>query len=101
MRDKLRIYENSEITVKAVYKKYATTNRNKNLLFKFIIKDNEQITDHVWIRLQDIINNFNYHETKIDVEITGKISTYMKYDKNGNKVMDYCFKNVKIKKIQK
>ena len=29
MRDKLRIYENSEITVKAVYKKYATTNRNE------------------------------------------------------------------------
>ena len=53
MREKLRVYENKEITILATYKTYAITNHRRNNLFINITDmNNNELTDHCWIKLK-------------------------------------------------
>ena len=93
MREKLRVYENKEVTILATYKKYAITNHRRNNLFINVTDiDNNELTSHCWIKLkksqEKILQNKHIYTLK------GTINTYYKKDKDGNKVKDYCICNV-------
>ena len=93
MRDKLRVYENEEITILATYKKYAITNHRRNNLFVNVTDtDNNELTDHCWIKLKK--SQEKLLQTKHTYTLVGTISTYYKKDKDSNKVMDYCLCDV-------
>ena len=93
MREKLRVYENKEITILATYKKYAITNHRRNNLFVNITDiNNNELTDHCWIKLkksqEKILQTIHTYALKVT------INTYYKKDKDGNKVKDYCICDV-------
>lgn len=53
MRDKLRVYENEEITILATYKKYAITNHRRNNLFINVTDvEGNELSNHCWIKLK-------------------------------------------------
>ena len=89
MREKLRVYENKKITILATYKKYAITNHRRNNLFVNITDmNNNELTNHCWIKLKK--SQEKILQTRHTYTLKGTISTYYKKDKNGNKVKDYC-----------
>ena len=93
MREKLRVYENKEITILATYKKYAITNHRRNNLFINITDmNNNELTDHCWIKLKK--SQEKILQTKHIYTLKGTINTYYKKDKDGSKVKDYCICNV-------
>ena len=93
MREKLRVYENKEITILATYKKYAITNHRRNNLFVNITDmNNNELTDHCWIKLRK--SQEKLLQTRHTYALKGTINTYYKKDKDGNKVMDYCLCDV-------
>ena len=93
MREKLRVYENKEITILATYKKYAITNHRRNNLFINITDmNNNELTDHCWVRLKK--SQEKILQTKHIYTLKGTINTYYKKDKDSNKVKDYCICNI-------
>ena len=55
MRDKLRVYENEEITILATYKKYAITNHRRNNLFINVTDvEGNELSNHCWIKLKRV-----------------------------------------------
>ena len=93
MREKLRVYENKEIIILATYKKYAITNHRRNNLFVNITDmNNNELTDHCWIKLKK--SQEKLLQTRHTYALKGTINTYYKKDKDGNKVMDYCLCDV-------
>ena len=93
MREKLRVYENKEITILATYKKYAITNHRSNNLFVNITDmNNNELTDHCWIKLKK--SQEKILQTKHIYTLKGTISTYYKKGKDGSKEMDYCLCNI-------
>ena len=93
MRDKLRVYENEEITILATYKKYAITNHRRNNLF-INITDTEgnELSSHCWIKLKK--SQERILESKHTYRLKGTITTYYKRGKDGGKEMDYCICDV-------
>ena len=101
MREKLREFHNTYIEVEAEYMHLATTGGKANLLFRHVIHEGEEITDHIWIKMQDIRNLKKIKEVKLKkhgiYKIRGKVYLYKKFSKEANKmVYDYCFKSVRI-----
>ena len=93
MREKLRVYENKEITILATYKKYAITNHRRNNLFVNITDmNNNELTDHCWIKLRK--SHEKLLQTRHTYALKGTINTYYKKDKDCNKVIDYCICDV-------
>lgn len=93
MREKLRVYENKEITILATYKKYAITNHRRNNLFVNITDmNNNELTEHCWIKLKK--SQEKILQTKHIYTLKGTISTYYKRGKDGCKEMDYCLCNI-------
>ena len=93
MREKLRVYENKEITILATYKKYAITNHRRNNLFVNITDmNNNELTDHCWIKLKK--SQEKILQTKHIYTLKGTINTYYKRGKDGRKEMDYCICNI-------
>ena len=93
MREKLRVYENKEITILATYKKYAITNHRRNNLFVNITDmNNNELTNHCWIKLKR--SQEKLLQTRHTYALKGTINTYYNKDKDGNKVMDYCLCDV-------
>lgn len=89
MREKLRVYENKEITILATYKKYAITNHRRNNLFVNVTDtNNNELTSHCWVKLKK--SQEKLLQTRHTYALKGTINTYYKKDKDGNKVMDYC-----------
>ena len=93
MRDKLKVYENEEITILATYKKYAITNHRRNNLFINVadIEGNE-LSEHMWIKLPT--SKSKRLESKHTYSLKGTITTYYKRGKDGGKEMDYCIQNI-------
>ena len=101
MREKLKEFHNQYIEVTAEYMRLATTNGRCNLLFRCVMHEGEEITNHIWIKMQDVRNVKKINETKLKkhgiYKIRGKIYTYRKYSRESNKmVYDFCFKSVRI-----
>ena len=93
MREKLRVYENKEVTILATYKKYAITNHRRNNLFVNITDmNNNELTEHCWIKLKK--SQEKILESKHTYSLKGTITTYYKRGKDGSKVMDYCLCNI-------
>ena len=93
MREKLRVYENKEITILATYKKYAITNHRRNNLFINITDmNNNELTEHCWVKLKK--SQEKLLQTRHTYALMGTINTYYKKDKDGNKVMDDCLCDV-------
>ena len=93
MREKLRVYENKEITILATYKKYAITNHRRNNLFVNVTDtDNNELTDHCWIKLKK--SQEKLLQTRHTYTLKGTINTYYKKGKDGSKEMDYCLCNI-------
>ena len=89
MREKLRVYENKEVTILATYKKYAITNHRRNNLFVNITDtDNNELTEHCWIKLKR--SQEKLLQTRHTYALKGTINTYYKRGKDGSKEMDYC-----------
>ena len=65
MRTELGIYHNQYIEVTAEYMRVATTGGKVNILFRNVIHEGEEITDHVWIKMQDVRNSKQINETKL------------------------------------
>ena len=93
MREKLKVYENEKITILATYKKYAITNHRRNNLFVNITDmNNNELTEHCWIKLKK--SQEKLLQTRHTYALKGTINTYYKKDKDGNKEMDYCLCDV-------
>ena len=93
MREKLRVYENKEVAILATYKKYAITNHRRNNLFVNITDtDNNELTNHCWIKLKK--SQEKILQTRHTYALKGTINTYYKKDKDGNKEKDYCICNI-------
>ena len=93
MREKLRVYENQEITILATYKKYAITNHRRNNLFVNITDmNNNELTEHCWIKLKK--SQEKLLQTRHTYALKGTINTYYKKGKDGSKEMDYCLCNI-------
>ena len=93
MRDKLRVYENEEITILATYKKYAITNHKRNNLFVNVADtDNNKLSEHMWIKLKK--SQERILKSKHTYSLKGTITTYYKRGKDGGKEMDYCIQNI-------
>ena len=65
MRKELGIYHNQYIEVTAEYMRVATTGGKVNILFRNVIHEGEEITDHVWIKMQDVRNSKQINEIKL------------------------------------
>ena len=101
MRESLAKFHNSYIEVEAEYMHLATTGGKANLLFRHVIHEGEEITDHIWIPMNVIRNAKKIKEVKLKkhgiYKIRGKIYTYKKFSKSADKmVYDYCLKSVRI-----
>lgn len=98
MRIELQKHDKEVITVSATFKRFATTNGRRNYLFKHILFNGVEITDHIWIK-----NYKNYKSCKLErnaeYTLTGRVKKYYKNDKDGNKVIDYCIINPRVIKI--
>ena len=93
MRDKLRVYENEEVTILATYKKYAITNNRRNNLFVNVTDvEGNELSDHCWIRLST--SKAKKLESKHTYSLKGTITTYYKRGKDGSKEKDYCIQNI-------
>lgn len=93
MRNKLRVYENEEVTILATYKKYAITNNRRNNLFVNVTDvEGNELSGHMWIKLPS--SKAKKLESKHTYSLKGTITTYYKRGKDGNKEMDYCIQNV-------
>lgn len=93
MRNKLRVYENEEITILATYKKYAITNHRRNNLFVNVTDtDNNELSEHMWVKLKK--SQERILESKHTYSLKGTITTYYKRGKDGSKEMDYCIQNI-------
>lgn len=93
MREKLRVYENKEITILATYKKYAITNHRRNNLFVNVTDmNNNELTSHCWIKLKK--SQEKILQTRYTYALKGTINTYYKKGKDGSKEMDYCLCNI-------
>ena len=93
MREKLRVYEDKEITILATYKKYAITNHRRNNLFVNITDmNNNELTDHCWVKLRK--SQEKLLQTRHTYALKGTINTYYKKGKDGSKEMDYCLCNI-------
>ena len=93
MREKLRVYETKGITILATYKKYAITNHRRNNLFINITDmDNNELTNHCWIKLKK--SQEKILQTRHTYTLKGTINTYYKRGKDGSREMDYCICNV-------
>ena len=93
MRDKLRVYENEEITILATYKKYAITNHRRNNLFVNVTDiNNNELTEHCWVKLKK--SQEKLLQTRHTYALKGTINTYYKKGKDGSKEMDYCICNI-------
>ena len=93
MREKLKVYENEKITILATYKKYAITNHRRNNLFVNITDmNNNELTEHCWIKLKK--SQEKLLVSKHTYSLKGTITTYYKRGKDGCKVMDYCLCDV-------
>lgn len=93
MREKLRVYENKEITILATYKKYAITNHRRNNLFVNITDiNNNELTEHCWIKLKK--SQEKILQTRHTYALKGTINTYYKRGKDGSREMDYCICNI-------
>ena len=104
MRTELGIYHNKYIEVTAEFMRIATTGGKVNILFRNVIHEGEEITDHVWIKMQDVRNSKQINEIKLKkhgiYKIRGKVYTYKKFSKEANKmVYDYCLKSVRIVEV--
>ena len=104
MRDKLAVFHNQYIEVEAEFMRIATTGGKVNILFRNVIHEGEEITNHVWIKMQDVRNVKQINEVKLKkhgiYKIRGKIYTYKKFSKEADKmVYDYCFKSVRITEV--
>ena len=104
MRTELGVYHNQYIEVTAEFMRIATTNGRCNLLFRCVMHEGEEITNHVWIKMQDVRNSKQINEIKLKkhgiYKIRGKVYTYKKFSKEANKmVYDYCLKSVRIAEV--
>lgn len=104
MRKELGVYHNQYIEVTAEFMRLATTNGRCNLLFRCVMHDGEEITDHIWIKMQDVRNSKQINEIKLKkhgiYKIRGKVYAYLKYSKEADKmVQDYCLKSVRIMEV--
>ena len=52
MRIKLEKYLDKKIEVQATYKNYAITNNRRHDLFLNVCLDDEEISNHIWIKLK-------------------------------------------------
>ena len=100
MREKLRVYENKEVTILATYKKYAITNHRRNNLFVNITDmNNNELTSHCWIKLKK--SQEKILEPKHTYSLKGTITTYYKRGKDGSKETDYCLCDViEVKEVK-
>ena len=98
MRTELQKHDEEVITVSATFKRFATTNGRRNYLFKNVLFNGIEITDHIWIK-----GYKNYKSCKLErnaeYTLTGKVKKYYKNNKDGNKVTDYCIINPRVIKI--
>ena len=98
MRIELQKHDKEVITVSATFKRFAITNSKKHYLFKHVLFNGMEITDHIWIKSYK-----NYKTCKLErnaeYTLTGRVKKYYKNDKNGNKVIDYCITNPRVIKI--
>ena len=93
MRDKLRVYENEEITILATYKKYAITNNRRNNLFVNVTDaEGNELSGHMWVKLPS--SKSKKLEPKHTYSLKGTITTYYKRGKDGCREMDYCIQNI-------
>ena len=101
MRLAMAKFHNQYIEVTAEYLRVAITGGKVNILFRNVMYEGEEITNHVWIKMQDVRNSKQINQVKLKkhgiYKIRGKIYTYKKFSKESNKmVYDYCFKSVRI-----
>ena len=104
MREALAVYHNQYIEVTAEYMRIATTGGKVNILFRNVMHEGEEITNHIWIKMQDVRNSKQINEIKLKkhgiYKIRGKVYTYLKYSKETDKmVQDYCLKSVRILEV--
>ena len=104
MREALAVYHNQYIEVTAEFMRIATTGGKVNILFRNVMHEGEEITNHVWIKMQDVRNSKQINEIKLKkhgiYKIRGKVYTYKKFSKEANKmVYDYCLKSVRIAEV--
>ena len=101
MRLAMAKFHNQYIEVTAEYMRLATTNGRCNLLFRCVMHEGEEITNHVWIKMQDVRNSKQINEIKLKkhriYKIRGKVYLYKKFSKEANKLIyDFCLKSVRI-----
>ena len=101
MRTELAKYHNQYIEVVAEFMRIAITGGKVNILFRNVMHEGEEITNHIWIKMQDVRNSKQINEIKLKkhgiYKIRGKVYTYKKFSKESNKmVYDYCFRSVRI-----
>ena len=101
MRLELGKHHNTYIEVTAEYMRVATTGGKVNILFRNVMHEGEEITNHVWIKMQDVRNRKQINEIKLKkhgiYKIRGKVYLYKKFSKEANKLIyDFCLKSVRI-----
>ena len=101
MREALAVYHNQYIEVTAEYMRVATTGGKVNILFRNVMHEGEEITNHVWIKMQDVRNRKQINENKLKkngiYKIRGKVYLYKKFSKEANNLIyDFCLKSVRI-----
>ena len=104
MRTELAKYHNQYIEVVAEFMRIAITGGKVNILFRNVMHEGEEITNHIWIKMQDVRNSKQINEIKLKkhgiYKIRGKVYTYKKFSKEANKmVYDYCLKSVRIAEV--
>ena len=96
MRIKLEKYLDKKIEVQATYKNYAITNNRRHDLFLNVCLDDEEISNHIWIKLKK--SQQKKLKKKIRYTIEGTVKIYYKNSKDSDeKIMDYCLQDVEIK----
>lgn len=94
----------------AIFNKFSLDKKNKSeltILITDVRSSNEQVTDHVWMRIEEINSStLNYMKKSLKegciISFKADVKEYYKR-RNGKVIKDYCFNNVRhvniIKKI--
>ena len=105
MRLELGKFHNQYIEVTGEFMKLATTNNCCNLLFRNIMHEGVEITDHVWVSMKNVRNKNKVNEIKLNKHVVykmrGKVYIYKKRSKESKgMVYDFGIKSVRIELME-
>lgn len=86
----------------AIFNKFSLDKKSKSeltILITDVRSSNEQVTDHVWMRIEEINGStLNYMKKSLKegyiISFKADVKEYYKR-RNGKVIKDYCFNNVK------